>query len=101
MVRASTSCSEITSASQTDGGLIELYRRPQRRPDTLVDRVAFRATLPAGAANGGGPSLSWIDARQDNARVGNWAAVSVTTNAPRNDPHDAVWRYWQDDPAAG
>ncbi|MCZ7637963.1 MAG: hypothetical protein M5U12_19140 [Verrucomicrobia bacterium] len=57
------------------------------------------------AANGTGPSLQLIDARQDTRRVANWAAVTgTTTNAPRNVlPLDATWRYWQEDgdPAPG
>ncbi|MCX8109571.1 MAG: lamin tail domain-containing protein [Verrucomicrobiae bacterium] len=90
----------------SDGGVIELYRSQTPSPETLVDRVAFRASLPwPTVANGGGASLQLIDPRQDNSRVANWAAVaSSTTNPPVNViPIDATWRYWQQetDPAAG
>ena len=90
----------------SDGGVIELYRSSSPSPETLVDRVAFRASAPwPAAANGGGASLQLIDPRQDNSRVANWAAVTgSTTNTPRNViAIDANWRYWQnaEDPAPG
>lgn len=90
-----------------EGGVIALYRSATPDPDTLVDRVAFRAGPPwPPAALTGRASLQLIDPRQDNARVANWAAVvgASGTNAPRNlIPIDAPWRYWQaaEDPAPG
>lgn len=89
-----------------DGGTIELRRPLTGGGEAIVSQVAFRTRAPwPVAANGTGPSLQLIDARQDTRRVANWAAVTgTTTNAPRNVlPLDATWRYWQEDgdPAPG
>ncbi len=89
-----------------DGGAIALYRPIPPASESLVDRVAFRASAPwPTVANGGGPSLQLIDSRQDNARVANWTAVTgPATNTQRGlVPIDASWRYWQQptDPAPG
>ncbi len=49
--------------------------------DQVVAKVRYDSMPPWPAlANGAGSSLQLIDGRQDNWRVGNWAAV--TTNAP-------------------
>lgn len=81
------------------GGTIRLVRPVAGGLEETVDQVSFltRAPWPA-SANGAGPSLQLIDPRQDNARVGNWSAVSGTsTNAPVSVvPMTASWRYWQD-----
>jgi hypothetical protein len=88
------------------GGVIKLYSSSTPSAETLVDCVAFRTTPPwPTAANGGGASLQLIDPRQDNSRVGNWAAaIGQSTNSPRTViAIDATWRYWQaaTDPAKG
>jgi hypothetical protein len=90
----------------TDGGTIRLLRPSAGGPDETVDEVTFRKRAPwPTSADGGGPSLQLIDARQDNGRLGNWSAVSGTsTNAPLAVvPMTASWRYWQDaaDPPPG
>jgi hypothetical protein len=83
-------------------GVIELYRSQTPAPDTLVDRVAFRAGAPWPLlANGSGPSLQLLDPRQDNSRVANWSAVTGSnTNPTTVVPIEATWSYWQaaDDP---
>lgn len=59
---------------------------PGARPEKerVVNRVTYRNSPPwPAAADGTGASLQLIDARQDNRRPGNWAAVST----------NASWRY--------
>jgi hypothetical protein len=80
-----------------NGGTVQL-RRPAGATEEIVDSVTFSAYAPwPPLANGGGPSLQLLDARQDNARVANWAAViGTSTNTPRPVVSmDAPWRYWQ------
>jgi hypothetical protein len=89
-----------------DGGTVALWRPMPGGGESLVDYVTFSSQAPWPAlANGGGASLQLIDARQDNTRVANWAAVSGTsTNAPRQViGMEDSWRYWQNsgEPAAG
>jgi len=89
-----------------EGGTILLLRAGGAGGEETVDEVTFlrRAPWPA-AADGGGPSLQLIDPRQDNARVGNWLAVTGTlTNPPVTvAAMTGPWRYWQNaaDPAPG
>ncbi len=59
------------------GDTIRLIRATPNRPTELLDEVRFAAEPPwPEAASGQGSALQLIDARQDNSRVGNWAAVA-------------------------
>ncbi|MBE7503458.1 MAG: lamin tail domain-containing protein [Verrucomicrobiales bacterium] len=89
---------EWTGRLGKEGDTVRLRRLGGIAPGELIDEVRFEADLPwPAAANGEGGSLQLIDAWQDNARVGNWAAVAslglvesrpllVMTN---------LWRYEQ------
>lgn len=59
------------------GDTIRLTRAAPNQQSEILDEVRFTAEPPwPEAANGQGGSLQLIDARQDNARVGNWAAAA-------------------------
>ena len=72
---------EFSGALQNDGETLSLVK-PGATPaeDVVIDRVKYNDTLPwPEPADGFGPSLQLIDARQDHRRAGNWAAAA--TNA--------------------
>ncbi len=53
-----------------------IFTNPQSGRETIIDEVTYGVAAPWPAlANGGGSSLQLIDPRQDNNRVGNWAAI--------------------------
>lgn len=83
----------------SDGSESVRLLRPVGAGWETVDEVSFLHTAPwPAAANGTGASLQLIDARQDNRRPANWAALAgATTNAPRTVvTMTNVWRYKQD-----
>lgn len=87
------------SELSADGGTVVLWRPSVGDgPDQVIDWVSFTARAPWPAlANGGGASLQLIDPRQDNTRIGNWAAGTGSSNetpAPVV-AMDQTWRYWQ------
>ena len=66
---------------QNNGETLSLVK-PGITPDQdiVIDQVRYGGQAPwPEAPNGSGPSLQLIDPRQDNSRVANWAAVTVTT----------------------
>jgi hypothetical protein len=65
--------------------------------NTIVDRVRYEAGQPW-ATTVPGFSLQLRDAMQDNARVANWAAGSVTALPPQSIPllaYTNAWKYMQ------
>ena len=51
--------------------------------NVIIDQVTYDDAQPwPTAADGGGPSLQLIDPAQDNDRVANWAAVTISSTNP-------------------
>jgi hypothetical protein len=69
---------EFPGRLQPEGERLRLVQRGQNgAPDLIVAEVTYSSIPPwPRAAAGGGASLQLIDPRQENGRVGNWAAVS-------------------------
>ncbi len=80
------------------GDRVRVTRAAPNGQDEIIDEVRFEAGAPwPQAADGQGGSLQLIDARQDNTRVGNWAAVA-SLDFVQSRPLLAltnVWRYEQ------
>lgn len=79
-----------------EGGILRL--RKGGVAGEIVDETSFSLAPPWPApAISQGASLQLVDAREDNRRVGNWAASSGSvTNPPASVvPMRANWRYWQ------
>lgn len=83
----------------TTGDTIRLTRTTPNGQTEVLDEVCFAADAPwPEAADGQGGSLQLIDARQDNARVGNWSAAASL--GPRAQSGQLLgitnlWRYDQ------
>src|SRR2546423_7725160 len=67
----------FTGNLQTNGETLSLIQPgTNAASDIIVAKVRYGTTVPwPGAAAGNGSSLQLLDPRQDNWRVGNWAAL--------------------------
>lgn len=96
---------QFTGALGTTGDVLELGLMPggTAEPMTVYNRVAYSHEPPwPGPANGQGASLQLIDARQDNARPANWAAVNRLAGSPTTlVVMTNRWRYYQSGPLSG
>jgi hypothetical protein len=103
---------EFPGQLSRDGDTIELIRPAGIVPAAanapagdVIDTVSYLDVMPwPPTADGRGPSLQLVDARQDNSRPANWRALTGFTT---NDPQPVVtitnlWRFWAADgePAA-
>ncbi len=64
-------------------------------PETTVDQVQYRATLPWPPEAATGAALQVIDPRRDNSRVGNWAAAAAYNGPRQLTEMTGAWRYFQ------